>query len=109
MVGVIGFLIVYLKLFVVYGYWLLKYGIFGYYIFFYVEVDDLISVFGIMVKMGFVGCNVIILYKVWVLEFVDSIIDCVFLIGVVNMLIFGNDGKIYVDNIDGYGFLVFLK
>lgn len=105
-VGVFGWLIVYLCLFMLYGYWLKCYGIVGYYIFVVVVFEDLVEVLCVMLCMGFVGVNVIILYKESVLVLVDVVIDRVVLIGVVNMLIFCFDGKIYVDNIDGYGFIV---
>jgi shikimate dehydrogenase len=62
-----------------------------------------------MPKMGFVGANVTIPHKVDVMQFADQISDRATLVGAANTLIFKDDGKIYADNTDGYGFMANLR
>lgn len=59
-----------------------------------------------LLKVGFWGVNVMVLYKELVLLLVVEVIEWVWWIGVVNMLIFLFGGGFEVDNIDGVGFMV---
>jgi shikimate dehydrogenase len=59
--------------------------------------------------MGFVGANVTAPHKVAVLNLADQVSDRATLIGAANTLIFKDDGKLYADNTDGYGFMANLK
>ena len=90
-------------------YWLRKYGLLGDYVPLHVHEDNLEQVLRTMPKMGFAGANVTIPHKVNVMSIADQVSDRATLIGAANTLIFKNDGKIYADNTDGYGFMANIK
>jgi shikimate dehydrogenase len=89
--------------------WLARYGIAGDYVPLHVQEDDLTSVIRTLPRMGFVGCNVTIPHKQQVMQIADTISDRATVIGAANTLIFRDDGRIYADNTDGYGFLANLR
>lgn len=89
--------------------WLRQYGLLGDYVPLHVLDADLENVIRAMPKMGFVGANVTLPHKMSVLNFADQISDRATLIGAANTLIFKDDGKLYADNTDGYGFMANLK
>ena len=89
--------------------WLKTYDILGDYIPLHVEGDDLEVVLKTLPKMGFVGVNVTIPHKVHALHIADQVTDRATLIGAANTLTFLDDGKIYADNTDGYGFIENLR
>jgi shikimate dehydrogenase len=89
--------------------WLARYGIAGDYVPLHVLEDDLTSVIRTLPRMGFVGCNVTIPHKQMVMQIADTISDRATVIGAANTLIFRDDGRIYADNTDGYGFLANLR
>ncbi|MEJ6396602.1 shikimate dehydrogenase [Yoonia sp. 208BN28-4] len=89
--------------------WLRKYGLLGEYIPLHVIEDDLERVVRTLPKMGFVGANVTIPHKSSLMNIADQISDRATLIGAANTLIFKDDGKIYADNTDGYGFMANIK
>jgi len=89
--------------------WLKRYGIEGDYVPLHVVEDDLEQVIRTLPKMGFVGVNITIPYKVAVMQIADQVSDRATLIGAANTLIFRKDGKIHADNTDGYGFLANLR
>ncbi len=101
--GVIGCPISHSRSPKLHGFWLQRYEIAGFYVPMHVEKDDLESVLRNMPKLGFVGCNITIPYKVRALEIADVVTDRASMIGAANTLTF-RDGKIYADNTDGYGF-----
>lgn len=103
--GVIGSPIAHSKSPQVHGHWLKTYGIAGRYIPLHVERADLAEVVRALPKMGFVGVNLTIPHKEAVLEIADQITDRAILLGAANTLIFRDDGRIYADNTDGYGFM----
>lgn len=107
--GVIGNPIAHSKSPLLHGHWLKTYNISGHYIPIEVEANNLGAVLKAMPQMGFVGCNVTIPHKEWVLQHVDQVTDRATLIGAVNTLIFRNDGTILGDNTDGYGFIENLR
>jgi shikimate dehydrogenase len=92
-----------------YGYWLKRYGIKGFYIPMDVAQADLATVLRTLPKMGFVGANVTIPHKEAILQIADVISDRAALIGAANTLIFRKDGKIQADNTDGAGFIANLR
>ena len=59
--------------------------------------------------MGFVGANVTLPHKIAALQLADQVSDRATLIGAANTLTFRNDGTIYADNTDGYGFIANLR
>jgi shikimate dehydrogenase len=89
--------------------WLARYGIAGDYVPLHVAEDDLTQVIRALPRMGFVGCNITIPHKQAVMTIADTISDRATVIGAANTLIFRDDGRIYADNTDGYGFLANLR
>tara|TARA_R110002094_G_scaffold163299_1_gene147916 strand:- start:474 stop:1304 length:831 start_codon:yes stop_codon:yes gene_type:complete len=89
--------------------WLRKYGLPGDYVPIHVTDDNLDAVLRAMPKMGFVGANVTLPHKIAALQLADQVSDRATLIGAANTLTFRDDGTIYADNTDGYGFIANLK
>lgn len=89
--------------------WLARYGLAGDYVPLHVAERDLATVVAALPRMGFVGANVTIPHKVAVMKLADQITDRATLIGAANTLIFRSDGKLLVDNTDGYGFIANLR
>ena len=89
--------------------WLQRYGLAGDYVAMQVSEHDLSDVIRAMPKMGFVGCNVTLPHKVDVMKLADQVSDRATLIGAANTLIFKDNGQIYADNTDGYGFMANLR
>ena len=87
------------------SYWLDRYGISGEYTAMQVTEDALETTLRDLPKQGFIGANVTLPHKVSVLQFADKITDRATLIGAANTLIFKEDGRIFADNTDGYGFM----
>lgn len=87
------------------NYWLARYGISGRYDPMDVTKDDLEATIARLPKQGFVGANVTIPHKVAVMALADHVSDRATLIGAANTLIFKDDGRIFADNTDGYGFM----
>lgn len=107
--GVIGSPVAHSKSPRLHQHWLRRYAINGYYIPMDIASADLEDALRIMPKLGFVGMNVTIPHKEHVLTLADQVTDRAALIGSVNTLSFGSDGKIYADNTDGYGFIENLR
>ncbi|MEN8894775.1 MAG: shikimate dehydrogenase [Yoonia sp.] len=107
--GVIGHPIAHSKSPRMHKHWLRRYGLLGDYVPLHVAPSDLETVVRNMPKMGFVGANVTIPHKVDVLQLADQVSDRATLIGAANTLIFKDDGTIFADNTDGYGFMANLR
>ena len=91
------------------SYWLKRYGIAGEYTALKVTEDELETTLRSLPKQGFIGANVTIPHKVGVMQFADQITDRATLIGAANTLTFKEDGRIFADNTDGYGFMANLR
>jgi shikimate dehydrogenase len=91
------------------GHWLKRYGIQGSYEAIAVKEDALHDTLRALPEQGFVGLNVTLPHKVAVLQMADQLTDRATLIGAANTLTFKDDGRIYADNTDGYGFLENLR
>lgn len=89
--------------------WLAKYGLAGDYVPLHVAEGNLEAVLRAMPNMGFVGTNVTLPHKIAALRIADQVSDRATLIGAANTLTFRDDGSIYADNTDGYGFISNLK
>jgi len=89
--------------------WLRRYGLLGDYVPLHVETSNLETVVRALPKMGFVGANVTFPHKMDVMQFADQVSDRATLIGAANTLIFKDDGRIFADNTDGYGFMANLR
>ncbi|MEJ8562257.1 shikimate dehydrogenase [Yoonia sp. GPGPB17] len=91
------------------SYWLNRYEIDGEYTALKVTEDALETTLRTLPAQGFIGANVTIPHKVSVMQFADQITDRATLIGAANTLIFKEDGRIFADNTDGYGFMANLR
>jgi len=91
------------------GFWLNRYGIEGEYTALQVAEDMLETTLRALPKQGFIGANVTLPHKVSVMQYADHITDRATLIGAANTLIFKEDGRIFADNTDGYGFMANLR
>lgn len=91
------------------SYWLKRYGIEGAYTALKVTEDALETTLRTLPSQGFIGANVTIPHKVNVMQFADKITDRATLIGAANTLTFKEDGRIFADNTDGYGFMANLR
>lgn len=107
--GVIGSPISHSRSPALHGFWLRSLGIKGHYIPMDVTHADLERVLGILPKMGFVGVNITIPHKEQAISLADSVSDRAALIGAANTLTFLENGGIYADNTDGYGFIANLR
>jgi shikimate dehydrogenase len=91
------------------GHWLQRYGIDGSYDALQVTEDALQRTLRSLPDQGYVGVNVTLPHKVAVLQIADQLTDRATLIGAANTLTFKDDGRIFADNTDGYGFLENLR
>ena len=91
------------------NYWLSLFGIDGHYIPLDIDPRNFENSIRALSGLGFVGANVTIPYKEKVLKIADKISDRAAIIGAANTLTFLQDGRIYADNTDGYGFLQNIK
>lgn len=107
--GVIGHPIAHSRSPALHGNWLSRYGIAGHYVPLNVAPADLPETLRILPKAGFVGCNITIPHKESVLDLAQNVSDRAALIGAANTLTFREDGSIYADNTDGYGFMANLR
>ncbi len=91
------------------GHWLERYGLAGDYTALQVAEDALEQTLRSLPAQGFVGVNVTLPHKVEVLKYADQVSDRATLIGAANTLTFREDGRIFADNTDGYGFMANLR
>jgi len=87
------------------GHWLKRYGLKGHYVPLHVTHQNLADVLRILPDMGFVGVNITIPHKEFVLSLATQVSDRAALIGAANTLTFLGNGQIQADNTDGIGFL----
>ena len=91
------------------GHWLRRYGIDGSYDALQVTEDSLERTLRSLPAQGYVGVNGTLPHKVAALQIADQLTDRATLIGAANTLTFKDDGRIFADNTDGYGFLENLR
>ena len=91
------------------SYWLDRYGLEGSYTALKVTEDELEKTLRALPSQGFIGANVTLPHNVNVMQFAEHITDRATLIGAANTLIFKDDGRIFADNTDGYGFMANLR
>jgi len=91
------------------GHWLSRYGLRGHYVPLHITHDNLAAAFDMLPKMGFVGANVTIPHKEYVLSLADIVTDRAALIGAANTITFFSNGQIQADNTDGLGFLANIR
>ncbi len=102
--GVIGWPVGHSKSPRLHGYWLEKYQVDGTYIPLPVEPDHFAKAIHGMQAMGFKGANVTVPHKETALKIADEVSGRAKKIGAANTLVFKEDGTIFADNTDGYGF-----
>ena len=91
------------------NFWLAHFGLEGYYIPLDIDPKKFESSIRNLPELGLVGANITIPYKEKVLKIADKISDRAALVGAANTLTFLQNGGIYADNTDGYGFLQNIK
>lgn len=91
------------------GHWLKHYNLPGEYTAIHVTEDELEAKLRSLPNEGFVGINVTLPHKVAVLKYADHVSDRATLVGAANTLTFKEDGRIFADNTDGYGFMANLR
>lgn len=91
------------------GHWLKRYGLKGHYVPLHVSHGNLADALRILPEMGFVGVNITIPHKEYVLSIATQVSDRAALIGAANTLTFLGNGQIQADNTDGLGFLANIR
>ena len=107
--GVIGDPVAHSKSPRLHGHWLDRYGLPGHYVPLHITHDDLARALEILPTMGFVGVNVTVPHKEFVLSLANQVTDRAALIGAANTLTFLENGGFQADNTDGMGFIANLK
>ena len=102
--GVVGAPIAHSKSPRLHQHWLGTLGLSGYYVPLHVEVSDLEPALRALLKLGFVGVNITVPHKETAIGIADRVSTTADRIGAANTLTFGDDGTIYADNTDAYGF-----
>ena len=91
------------------NFWLAHFGLEGYYIPLDIDPKKFERSIRNLPELGLVGANITMPYKEKVLKIADKISDRAALVGAANTLTFLQNGGIYADNTDGYGFLQNIK
>lgn len=86
------------------GFWIKKYGITAKYTALSVAPHELEITLKSLKKLGYVGCNVTLPYKEEVMNLMEECSDLSRLVGSVNTVVVKEDGSLYGDNTDVYGF-----
>jgi len=107
--GVIGDPISHSRSPMLHGFWLDQYKIDGVVVPLHVTQANLKAAVAALPKLGFAGANVTIPHKEAVLPLMDEIDDPAKIIGAVNMITVREDGSLYGQNTDGFGFIESLK
>lgn len=107
--GVLGWPIAHSRSPRLHRHWLTRYGLEGDYVPLGIEPRDFEAAFRALPLFGFRGANVTIPHKETVLRLADKVSDRASLIRAANTITFRDDGTIYADNTDGYGFLENLR
>lgn len=107
--GVIGHPIGQSKSPILHGHWLNRYGISGHYVPIGLRPEHFETGIRALPKLGFRGINVTLPYKETIITMAEQVSDRASLIGAANTIMFREDGRIYADNTDGYGFLANLE
>jgi shikimate dehydrogenase len=103
--GVIGYPVKHSKSPKLHGYWLEKYGIDGAYVPLEIKPEDFEKAVLGLKASGFKGCNVTVPHKEAAYRLADEVGEHAKKMGSGNTLVFREDGSIFIDNTDGYGFI----
>lgn len=107
--GVIGWPIKHSKSPRLHGHWLQKYGVNGTYEHVETPPETFDQQVRALIADGWRGANVTIPHKEAALAVADDASEIAKAIGAANTLIFRDDGTIFADNTDGYGFIENLR
>ena len=107
--GVMGWPVKHSRSPVLQGHWLARYGIDGAYVPMAVEPAQLEAALRGIVALGFRGCNVTVPHKVATAGICHELSQQARRLGAVNTVIVGDDGRLFGENTDGYGFMESLK
>ena len=107
--GVIGDPISHSRSPMLHGYWLDEYQIDGALVPLNVSSENLAEAVKALPKLGFAGVSITIPHKEAVISLVSEIDRAAEIIGAVNAITFQDDGTLYGQNTDGFGFLENLK
>jgi len=107
--GVIGWPIAHSLSPRLHGFWLDHHGVDGAYIPMPVSPDHIEMAIAGLSKLGLRGANVTVPHKIAAFNAADELSPATRAIGAVNTLVCRDDGSIFGDNTDGYGFLANLK
>ena len=107
--GVIGWPVAHSRSPRLHRHWLARHGIEGDYITLGIEPRHLEAAFRALPLLGFRGVNVTIPHKENVLRLASKVTDRAALIGAANTITFREDGTVFADNTDGFGFLENLR
>lgn len=86
------------------GHWLRRYGLPGHYVPLHISHAKIADALRLLPDIGFVGVNVTIPHKEFVLSLASTVTDRAALIGAANTITFLEDGRMQADNTDGMGF-----
>ncbi|MCK5777455.1 MAG: shikimate dehydrogenase [Rhodospirillales bacterium] len=87
------------------GFWLDRYGIDGIYLPLPVAPPNIEEAIRALPKLGFVGANVTVPHKEAAYRTVDSLSETARKIGAVNTIVCDEDGELFGDNTDAFGFV----
>jgi len=93
----------------IFDYWLKNYGIKGLYKAYAVNDISLSKVLSSMREKGLTGLNITVPYKQTVIKYVDQLSSCARKIGAVNTVTLQENGLLFGDNTDGFGFIENIK
>lgn len=107
--GVVGWPVSHSKSPRLHGFWLEQYKIDGTYVPLAIKPEDFQTAIRGLQQSGFQGVNVTVPHKESALKIADKVSARAQKIGAANTLIFQEDGLIFADNTDGFGFYENLK
>lgn len=107
--GVMGWPVTHSRSPRLHGWWLAEHGIDGAYVPLPVRPEDFEAAVRALPKLGFAGANVTVPHKEAALRACDAVSDLARRVGAVNTLVCRDDGSLFGDNTDGFGFLENLR
>lgn len=91
------------------GFWLRRYAIDGAYIPLAVRPDHLVEALRALPLLGLAGANITVPHKQAAMAVMHDCSDTALRIGAINTVVIDEDGRLYGDNTDAFGFLAHLR